>query len=125
MSGQVQFYSWIFLIAYFIYHSKLGFSFLKTFIDLMKDKEEANEIEQNKRQITSKDEYMVMSGLQFNDNKLTSHSDTPAGFAVAEIASCSLAVVNAALSWQANHKLTECVQVKSILKWKGGLSNTV
>ena len=59
-----------------------------------------------------------MSGLQFNDNKLTSHSDTTTGFAVAEIASCSLAVVNAALAWQANHKLTECVQVKSIW-WKG------
>ena len=63
VSGQVQFYSWIFLIAYFIYHSKLGFSFLKTFIDLMKDKEEANEVEQSKRQITSKDEYMVVYAI--------------------------------------------------------------
>ena len=42
MSGRAQLCVWVVLVGYFIFHARLGNSFLKTFTDLMKDRDESS-----------------------------------------------------------------------------------
>ena len=59
LSGRMQFYSWALLIGYFFYYSKLGYSFMKTFYDMVRDtKGEAND--SNMAPHAPKDEFMIL-----------------------------------------------------------------
>ena len=59
LSGRMQFYSWAILTGYFFYYSKLGYSFMKTFYDMVKDtKGEATEL--NTAPHAPKDEFMIL-----------------------------------------------------------------
>ena len=59
LSGRMQFYSWAILIGYFFYYSKLGYSFIKTFYDMVKDtKGEVTDL--NVVPHAPKDEFMIL-----------------------------------------------------------------